>query len=63
MGKNSIRVYSEKVYLESGNWKCEKSPTGAHHWFILQHQMTCQHCSLIRELDDPQIKSVKNHTN
>lgn len=22
----------DKAYIDSGSWKCEDSPTGAHHW-------------------------------
>ncbi len=34
----------EKEYIESGRWKCAKSPTGAHHWHITEDQMVCIHC-------------------
>jgi hypothetical protein len=63
MGHNSIRAYGEKVYLESGSWKCEKSPSGAHHWFILHFQMTCRHCGLNRQITDSKPELPKPHIN
>ena len=35
--------YSE--YLANGQWKCRKSPTGAHYWLIVNQGMTCKYCS------------------
>ena len=31
-----------KEYLDSGSWKCDKSPSGAHHWIISQNQHDMQ---------------------
>jgi hypothetical protein len=33
-----------KAYLNSERWKCDKSPSGAHHWIISQGQMNCKYC-------------------
>jgi hypothetical protein len=60
MGNNSMRAYTEKMYVESGSWKCAKSPTGAHHWFILHLQMTCQHCGLSRQLTESKTEIPKS---
>lgn len=38
------------LYLAEGQWKCVKSPTGAHHWIVTGHNMTCKHCSVHRDL-------------
>ena len=37
-------------YLRSGVWKCDKSPTGAHHWIevkadgVAAGTFVCKHC-------------------
>lgn len=46
MGKVNV---VDKGYIESGVWKCDKSPTGAHHWVEIQSDHTkglfyCIHC-------------------
>ena len=53
MAHNSMRAFAEKVYFESGSWKCEKSPSGAHHWFIIHFQMTCRYCGLSKQVPNP----------
>lgn len=30
--RRTNRVDRHREYVESGRWKCAKSPTGAHHW-------------------------------
>jgi hypothetical protein len=42
--------YSE--YLANGQWKCRKSPTGAHYWLIVNQCMTCRYCSEHRTFDN-----------
>jgi hypothetical protein len=43
-------TYSNKDYIDSGKWKCNKSPGGAHHWIIRYDQMTCKYCREIRQI-------------
>lgn len=40
-------------YIAKGEWKCEPSPSGAHHWIIENAIQTCKHClqSKILELN------------
>jgi hypothetical protein len=33
-----------KEYFNSGGWKCDKSPGGAHYWIVSEGHMTCKHC-------------------
>ena len=42
----------DKKYIESGVWKCSKSPTGAHHWVIIGRQAKCKYCLKEEQLDD-----------
>jgi len=40
-------------YIESGRWKCEDSPTGAHHWVQLAGDVfKCKHCKNYRLLSN-----------
>ncbi len=41
---------SNQEYLDSGKWKCDKSPRGAHHWIIKYDQMTCKYCAQTRQI-------------
>lgn len=35
----------DKAYMESGSWKCKKSPTGAHHWIgVYGNLFRCRWC-------------------
>jgi len=49
VGKKFPIGYEE--YYESGVWKCDKSPTGAHHWIELtssnkvKGMWCCKYCS------------------
>ncbi len=42
---------SHQTYLKSGVWKCQESPSGAHHWVEKRGASTvygvfqCLHCS------------------
>ena len=44
--------YLDREYLVSGVWKCEKSPTGAHHWYGKDNTelFTCIWCGEEKEL-------------
>ena len=54
MDKADNRTYNtrtvDRLYLEQGRWKCEKSPTGAHHWieFVGVGKFRCIYCHAIR---------------
>jgi hypothetical protein len=44
-------IAADEKYVKSGVWKCNKSPTGAHHWIELvgtklanQGYFVCVHC-------------------
>lgn len=45
MRQNSINTADNKEFISSNRWKCEKSPSGAHHWMILSYEMTCKYCN------------------
>ena len=34
-----------KEYVYSGNWKCDKSPSGAHYWIVSKDHMVCKYCN------------------
>ena len=38
----SDRQYS--AYIDSGDWKCSQSSTGAHHWVGNNIEMECKYC-------------------
>ena len=59
MPKNLNMGPMDRDYIDSGNWKCVKSPTGAHHWIVSQNQMTCRHCKKSRQVVLP----IKHDTN
>jgi len=52
MGYGVLRSSQDKEFIISERWKCEKSPSGAHHWIISNHNMICKHCSMCKELDN-----------
>lgn len=31
-------------YVQSGRWKCEQSPTGAHYWIGDSRMIKCKYC-------------------
>ena len=37
-------------YLAEGQWRCNKSMTGAHCWVVIRQSMTCKHCLVNRGL-------------
>ena len=47
----TMKASENKEYIESGRWKCDKSPGGAHHWIIGNHQMTCKYCNCSKQAD------------
>jgi hypothetical protein len=51
MGQNSMKASENREYIESGRWKCDKSPSGAHYWLIHQQQMTCKYCNSYKEVN------------
>jgi len=57
-----VRTYTEaghshkpslyQKYIDAGNWKCKKSPKGAHHWVIGEKgDGKCKHCDMEREFN------------
>lgn len=46
---------TDAIYMASGSWKCEPSPTGAHHWEVSGKGMTCKHCKVFRKFSEEQI--------
>lgn len=50
---DNLDLYNE--YLRGDTWKCEKSPTKAHHWQEANHEnevamFICKHCEEKRKL-------------
>lgn len=46
MTQSSMKVTEDKEFLGSERWKCEKSPSGAHHWIVYSNNQTCRYCKL-----------------
>jgi hypothetical protein len=44
MRQGSMNTSDNKEYISSDRWKCEKSPTGAHHWIVHTYEATCKYC-------------------
>ena len=38
----------DREYIVSGEWKCEKSPSGAHHWIRHDSVWICKYCGDVR---------------
>jgi hypothetical protein len=51
MRQGMTKVSENKEFIASDRWKCEKSPSGAHYWMIDHRQMTCKHCSSIKQIE------------
>ncbi|GEM_PF-5141832 len=32
------------AYLKGGTWKCDDSPTKAHHWIVGRRETVCKYC-------------------
>jgi hypothetical protein len=45
MRQGSINATDNKEFILSNRWKCEKSPSGAHHWIIIAYEMACKYCN------------------
>ncbi len=48
MKPDAMKYHQEKEYINSGRWKCVKSPHGAHHWIVQQNEMVCRYCQEIK---------------
>ena len=46
-----VQQLMDEKYKKSGVWKCEASPTGAHHWIIDKNGHT-QYCIYCNETKD-----------
>ena len=44
VNNTKIENISHAQYVESETWKCNKSPTVAHHWIINGNMMKCKYC-------------------
>jgi hypothetical protein len=62
MGQSSMKASGDKEYLASGRWKCEKSPSGAHHWVVQSYEMTCRFCNDIKEINSARFGWTKPGT-
>lgn len=41
--------WRNKAYVDKGDWRCESSPTLAHHWILnTQGKGKCKHCGAER---------------
>ena len=40
---------NEEKYLKSECWKCDDSPTGAHHWKEYDGLWVCKYCGEVRK--------------
>jgi hypothetical protein len=45
MVPRSIKVIENQEFIASERWKCNQSPSGAHHWIIDYLRMTCKYCN------------------
>jgi hypothetical protein len=50
VAQRSMKVSENKEFIESDRWKCDKSPSGAHHWIIHSYDMTCKYCSSSKQV-------------
>ena len=59
-----MRKDTHNDYVQAGLWKCDKSPTGAHHWIVVSFNQTCKYCGSSRDLDDTKsrFKTVSKFT-
>jgi hypothetical protein len=62
LGQNPMKSSGDKEYLISGRWKCEKSPSGAHHWMVARYEMTCRYCNDNRQMNDTRLGVAKPET-
>jgi hypothetical protein len=52
MGNSSLKFSEDHEFITSERWKCEISPSGAHHWIIQAYQMTCRHCHYTKDVNN-----------
>lgn len=58
-----------KEYLASDVWKCDKSPTGAHHWVAMEQSMElkakgyfrCKHCGDVKQFPTTFQSTMENY--
>jgi hypothetical protein len=62
VGYSSMKVSENREYIESNRWKCNQSPSGAHHWIISGQRMTCKYCSCDKQLNTTASGSPKTET-
>ncbi len=48
LGKKKPLSVTEKEYFASGEWKCPKSPTGAHRWNCNVEPFVCKICGKVK---------------
>jgi len=48
--KTDLLSMEFRAYVESGDWRCDKSPTGAHHWIISNGTQRCVYCGCTKSL-------------
>ena len=51
MGQSSMKVSGDREFIASNRWKCEKSPSEAHHWIIHHYEMTCKYCNCVKSIN------------
>lgn len=47
MAKHIIRE-DHAEYLKGDSWKCDRSPSGAHHW-VIGSQTICKYCLKVKQ--------------
>jgi len=52
MKRYNPQKIADSAYVESGSWKCEKSPTGAHFWIGNFAEMRCKYCENTKKAQD-----------
>jgi len=45
------KAVADKKYVDSGIWKCDQSPNGAHYWIIKGEQHQCKYCKETKHVD------------
>ncbi len=62
MGYSSMKISENREYIESDRWRCNKSPSGAHHWIIHSQEMTCKYCDLSKQINSASSAWPKTET-
>ncbi len=56
---NDTRIYNgDRVYLQKGEWKCWKSPTGAHYWLLNETYGHCKYCYKTCKAEEQTVESA-----